>query len=274
MFIKLFRLWLILAAGGGQDNLKRDIMHIHNFNDIDIAFLTSVFTWCLMGHPLQEAKPRLGCPAARMGMLFEALLEDRASVYPDRSLEPERYLALWDSYFRVKPWRTSLDESVASFRKACDTITQVLDGNVTKATNDQELQQVYMDILRVLDSYKLQREELLDKFIANPSAYMYPGVYLERPSRWGTCPLTFDLSDANFALDVSDIGPQTGIRMTPPRWQKGNLASGFKITQNTIFEVNNYFDIDSLKNIGPLLSATDIVFFASSLFAVGRVTRS
>jgi hypothetical protein len=267
MFVSLFIKWLILAAGGDLNDINRGIMYIQDFTDIDVGFLTAVFTWCLIGHPLQEKSPRLGCPAVRMGLLFNTLVEDRQSVYPAEALEPDKYFALWESRFGVKAWRTSLEQHAETFRKACEDITQVADSHIRNAVNDPEAQEAFFDVPRVLNSYGLQREELLQKFLSAPTAYMYPGVYLDYPSRWGTCPLIFDLSNADFSLDISDINSLKGVRMTPPRRQDGKFASGFQLTQESIFGVKNHFNIKSLETVKSLLSTTDVLFFPENFRA-------
>ena len=188
LYARFFSTMVLIFSGRSLPVTSGSVVVV-DVMEMDWRALGVGVTWCICG---SAADPELVKPVDRMARLIEAILADRAGVFPPRLGFADLFLHL-DAYFGVEA-----SHDVA--RRNTDSLRGFLRNGRSKLAAGGEQMRVFDPIADVFEGLLDERERVVARILEDPEGYMDVGRYVRALPQWPQCPVSLDFAAAGIVV--------------------------------------------------------------------------
>lgn len=180
---------MVLIFSGRSPPITSGSVAVVDSREIDWRALGVGVTWCFCG---STADPALLKPVDRMARLIEAVLADRAAVFPPRLGFADLFHHL-DGYFDV-------ERAHLGARRSSDALRDLLRNGRTKLAAAGEMTRAFEQVTDVFEALLDERDRVVARIMDDPEGYMDAGRYVRALPQWPQCPVSLDFSPAGIVV--------------------------------------------------------------------------
>jgi hypothetical protein len=188
LYARFFSSMALIFSGRSLPMAKGSVTVV-DAREIDWRALGVGVTWCFCG---STDEPTLLKPVDRMARLIEAVLADRAGVFPPRLGFADLFRHL-DSYFHV-------EAAHLAARRNSDALRELLRSGRAKLAAASEITRSFESVTDVFEALLDERDRVVGRIMDDPEGYMDAGRYVRALPQWPQCPVSFDFAPAGMVV--------------------------------------------------------------------------